>query len=119
MMAQQNPDWYVAQRRNLRISPQKLRLAADLIRGKSLQRANDLLEFTPTKSARMMGKILANALANAEQKNADLDSLSVAKVTVDKGMVLKRRKPSGRGRTRGVYHRFSHVALYLAAQGDS
>ncbi len=105
---------YIARRRNLRISPQKLRLAADLIRGKNLQRASDLLEFTPTKSANLMRQILNNALANAEQRQADLDSLAVTKVTVDKGMVLKRRKPSGRGRMRGVFHRYSHVALYLS-----
>lgn len=104
---------YYARKRNSRGSPRKLRLAADLIRGKSAQEATDLLEFSLTKSARIMAKLLQAAISNAEQQNADLDSLAVARVTVNNGMVLKRRKPSGRGRVRGVYHRFSHLDLCL------
>lgn len=108
---------YVARKRNIRISPRKLRLAADLIRGKSVGQATEILQFSVTKSARVMGKVLASALNNAEQGHADLDSLTVASVNVNNGIVLKRRKASGRGRMRGIYHRFSHVDLLLSEPG--
>jgi large subunit ribosomal protein L22 len=109
---------YSARRRNLRVSPQKLRLAADLIRGKDIQVAMDLLNFSVTKSARILNKVLNNAFNNAEVQNADIDKLVVQSVTVDKGIVLKRRHPSGRGRMRANYHRFSHVDLSLAEKRD-
>lgn len=105
---------YTARRRNLRISPRKLRLAANLINGKEIQDAMDLLDFSVTKSARILNKILNSAFSNAEAKGADIDKLVVQSVTVNKGMVLKRRLPSGRGRTRANCHRFSHVDLHLA-----
>ena len=104
---------YYARKRNSRGSPRKMRLAADLIRGKTAQEATDLLDFSVAKSSRIMAKLLQAAISNAEQQNADLDSLEIALVTVNNGMVLKRRKPSGRGRMRGVYHRYCHIDLCL------
>lgn len=104
---------YVARLRNSRISPRKMRLAADMIRGKGVQQASELLRFSVNKSSRVLGKMLANALAVAEDSAAEIDDLVVAKVCVDQGLVLKRRKPSGRGRMRADYHRFSNVDLIL------
>ena len=113
MMAEAIYPTYVARKKNSRISPRKLRLAADLIRGKDVQRATELLQFSVTESSRIMGKVLANAVSNAENQSADIDNLTIARVLVDKGIVLKRRKPSGRGRMRGVYHRYSNVGIFL------
>ncbi len=104
---------YVARLRNSRISPRKMRLAADMIRGKGVQQATELLRFSVNKSSRVLGKMLANALAVAEDGAAEIDDLVVAKVCVDQGIVLKRRKPSGRGRMRADYHRYSNVDLIL------
>ena len=118
MSAQRHPT-YAARKRNTRISPRKLRLAADMIRGQNVQHATEILEFSVTKSSRIMGKVLANAISNAEDKNADIDNLTVSKVTVDKGLVLHRRKPSARGRMRGVYHHFSNVDLVLEDRGET
>ena len=113
MMAEATYPTYVARKKNSRISPRKLRLAADLIRGKDVQRATELLQFSVTESSRIMGRVLANAVSNAENQSADIDNLTIARVLVDKGIVLKRRKPSGRGRMRGVYHRYSNVGIFL------
>lgn len=105
---------YTARRRNLRISPRKLRLAANMIRGRDIQSAIDALSFSVTKSARIVQKLLNSAFSNAEAQDADLDKLIIKTITVDKGMVLKRRMPSGRGRMRANFHRYSHIDLHLA-----
>ena len=104
---------YVARKRNSRGSPRKMQLAAALIRGKAVQEAADILDYSVTKSSRILNKLLGAAIANAEQGNADVDSLRVAEVRVNKGMVLKRFKASGRGRVRANCHRYTHIDLLL------
>lgn len=104
---------YVARKRNSRGSPRKMQLAAALIRGKAVQEASDILDYSVTKSSRILNKLLGAAIANAEQGNADVDSLRVAEVRVNKGMVLKRFKASGRGRVRANCHRYTHIDLLL------
>lgn len=113
-MAEQK--FYTARRRNLRISPQKLRIAANMIRGRDIQTAMDLLNFSVSKSSRIVAKLLNSAFTNAEAADADLDKLIVKKITVDKGFILKRRMPSGRGRMRANFHRYAHIDLHLAEQ---
>ncbi|MBF2735595.1 MAG: 50S ribosomal protein L22 [Betaproteobacteria bacterium AqS2] len=104
---------YVARKRNSRGSPRKMQLAAALIRGKAVQEASDILDYSITKSSRILNKLLGAAIANAEQSNADVDSLHIAEVRVNKGMVLKRFKASGRGRVRANCHRYTHIDLLL------
>ena len=112
-MAARSYQAYVARKRNSRGSPRKMQLAAALIRGKPVQDAIDILDYSVTKSSRVLNKLLGSAIANAEQANADLDSLHVAEVRVNKGMVLKRWKASGRGRVRANCHRYTHIDLLL------
>ena len=75
----------------VRLSAQKGRLVADLIRGKKVDQALNILTFTPKKGATIIKKVLESAIANAEHNNgADIDDLKVAKIIVEKGPVLKR-----------------------------
>ncbi|OGG45068.1 50S ribosomal protein L22 [Candidatus Kaiserbacteria bacterium RIFCSPHIGHO2_01_FULL_50_13] len=98
---------------NYKQSPRKVRLVADLIRGKSVREARAALSFLPKKSSSMFGKLLSSALANA--RGASLESLVVKKLTVDKGHVLRRRRLFGRGRSGQVRKTTSHVTLELVS----
>lgn len=100
--------------KNIRISPQKARLVADLIRGKQVEEALNTLQYTPKKAARIIKKVLESALANADQNmNIDVDSLYVKRIYVDKGPMLKRWKPRAMGRAYGIKHRLSHITIVL------
>lgn len=100
--------------RNIRISPQKARLVADLVRGKTVDEALNTLSFMPKKAARIIKKVLESALANADQNmNLDVDSLYIKKICVDKGPMLKRWRPRAMGRAYGIKHRLSHITIVL------
>ena len=88
-----------AQHKNARISAQKARLVADLIRGKDVAQALNILAFSPKKGALLLKKVLDSAIANAEHnKGADIDDLKVVTVFVDKGPSLKRFQARAKGR---------------------
>ena len=88
-----------AQHKNARISAQKARLVADLIRGKDVAQALNILTFSPKKGAELIKKVLESAIANAEHNNgADIDELKVVTVFVDKGPSLKRFQARAKGR---------------------
>lgn len=98
-----------------RVSPQKARLVADLIRGLSVARALDVLSFTNKKTAPILKKLLNSALANAEnQESARLDDLKVAAVFVDNGPVLKRVHARAKGRAARIHKKMSHISIHLA-----
>ena len=85
--------------RGVRLSAQKGRLVADLIRGKKVDQALDILNFTPKKAAPIVRKVLESAIANAENNHSlDVDQLIVAEAWVGKNMVMKRGRPRARGR---------------------
>jgi large subunit ribosomal protein L22 len=85
--------------RGVRISPQKARLVADLVRGKKVDNALNILTFSPKKGAEIIKKVVESAIANAENNNgADIDELKVKTISVDKGMVLKRIRARAKGR---------------------
>lgn len=109
----------LAKGKYIRITPRKLRLIADLIRGRSAQEAWSILEFTPKRAAHPMKKVLESAIANAKH-NRDLvpESLDVKKVFVDEGPVMKRFTPRARGRASTVLKRSSHITILLAPKGD-
>ncbi len=98
----------------LRSTPQKTRLVADLIRGKNVKEAEDILQFTPRRSAKPILKLLQSAKANAIN-NHDMfeDSLFVSKIMVNEGPVLKRFLPRARGRADLLRKRTSHVLITL------
>lgn len=99
----------------LRVTPRKARLVADLIRGKGVQKALDILSFTNRYVAKDFKKLLRSALANAEQKGGmDPDNLIVKTVMVDQGPTLKRWQARARGSAFKIEKKTSHVTLVLA-----
>jgi large subunit ribosomal protein L22 len=100
--------------KNYRQSPRKVRLVADLVRGKSVTDASHALTFLPKRAAGMFQKLLASAVANAENNfKASLDTLKVTAVSVTKGPTLKRIRPVSRGRAHRINKRTSIVTLTL------
>jgi large subunit ribosomal protein L22 len=105
-----------AKLRYMKGSAQKVRLVADLVRGKSVNDAVAILRHTRKVAARALLKALKSAVANAEQKQAhlDVDGLVVRKITVDKGPQEKRVRPAPMGRAYRVLHRKSHVTIEVS-----
>ncbi|MFQ5540787.1 MAG: 50S ribosomal protein L22 [Candidatus Paceibacteria bacterium] len=104
--------------KNYRQSPRKVRLVADLIKGKQLSEALTLLEFTMKRAAGPMQKLVRSAAANAEQKGARAGDLVVKSVTVDEGTVLHRMMPRAFGRATPLKKRSSHVTVTLGKKGE-
>ena len=101
---------YEAHHRFARISPMKVRLIADLIRGKNADEALNILRYMPNRGARMLEKVLKSAIANAEDRRAaNLNLLSVVEVRVDPGPMFKRMKPKSRGMSAIIKKRMSHI----------
>ncbi len=97
----------------LRISPRKLRLVCDLVRGKPLQEARDVLRLVPKKGARMVLKAIDSAMANAQEQDADVDRLYVDRIFVDEGPILKRWRAAAYGRPSPRRRRTSHLTVIL------
>lgn len=105
-----------AQLRYYRMGPKKLRLIADLIRGKRVTRAQSVLGLLNKKGAKPMLKLLNSAVANAKHNhNLGLENLIVKSIMVDGGPMLKRFMPKAHGRATPVRERTSHVSLVLEA----
>lgn len=104
-----------AKLRFARVSPQKARLVADQVRGKPVESALELLQFSRRKPAHILRKLLESAVANAEHnEGADIDELRVAAVMVDEGPTMKRMKPRARGSADRILKRTSHITIRLA-----
>src|SRR5207247_5017060 len=100
--------------RMLRVSPQKLNLVAQLIRGKKVSAALADLEFSRKRIAKDVRKCLESAIANAENNHElDVDDLVVAEAHVGKSIVIKRFHARGRGRASQVMKRFSHLTIVV------
>ena len=100
--------------RMLRISPQKLNLLAQLIRGKKVATALADLEFSRKRIARDVRKCLESAIANAENNHdLDVDDLVVTEAHVGKALVIKRFTPRGRGRSSGINKPFAHLTIVV------
>jgi large subunit ribosomal protein L22 len=103
--------------RYIRISPQKARLIADLVRGKSVDHAITALRFLPKKGARLLKKVIESALANASQNEGiDVDTLYVKSIFIDGGPMLKRIMPRAQGRANRILKRTSHITVVLDEQ---
>ena len=100
--------------RYVRISPQKVRMLADAIKGKPVEKALNMLKFMPQKSAGIVEKVLRSAVANADQQpDIDIDSLIVGNLLVDCGPMFKRFRARARGRGTRILKRSSHVTVVL------
>lgn len=99
----------------IRISPQKARLIADIIRGMNAEKAVTTLRFMPKKGAKIIRKVLESAVANADQmESIDVDSLYIKKITIDGGPMLKRISPRAQGRATRILKRTSHITIIVA-----
>jgi large subunit ribosomal protein L22 len=102
--------------RGVHISAQKTRLVADLIRGKSVAHALNILTFSPKKAATILKKALESAIANAEHNDgADIDELKVTTVYVDKGQSMKRFSARAKGRGNRIEKQTSHIVVKVGA----
>ena len=98
--------------RGARLSAQKGRLVADLIRGKPVDQAINILAYTPKKGAALVRKLLESAIANAEHNDgADIDTLKVKTIYVERGMFLKRFHPRAKGRGNRVLKHTCHIYI--------
>lgn len=105
---------YNAVHRFARISGRKVRLIADLIRGKHADEALDLLKYQPQRGARLLEKVLKSALGNAEDRRArDVQSLVVTECRVDDGPMFKRVRPKSRGMAFMEKKRMCHIRVTL------
>ena len=98
-----------------RISPRKVKIVCDLIRGKDTKTAKAILAQTPNAAAELMLKLLNSAVANAENNHdMDPDNLFVSETYANPGPSLKRIRPVGRGRAHRIHKRTSHITIVVA-----
>jgi large subunit ribosomal protein L22 len=104
-----------AKLRSARLSPQKARLIVDMVRGKGVQDAMNILKFSPQKAAGVVSTLVGSAIANAEQSGvSNVDRLFVKTIFVDQGPVLKRFLPRAQGRATKIRKPTSHITVVLA-----
>ncbi|HZS23124.1 MAG TPA: 50S ribosomal protein L22 [Pseudonocardiaceae bacterium] len=118
--AAQEPSRAVARARYVRVTPMKARRVVDLIRGRNAREALAVLQFAPQAASGPVSKVLASAMANAENNLAlDPDSLVVSSAFVDEGPTLKRFRPRAQGRAYRIRKRTSHITVELEAVPQS
>lgn len=100
--------------RYARISPQKVRMVIDAVKGKPVEVGMSTLRFMPQKAAGILEKTLKSAVANADQQDIDVDSLYIKNICVDQGPTLKRFRARARGRGSRILKRTSHVTVIVA-----
>ncbi len=104
-----------AKLKGARMSAQKARLVADQIRGKSVESALEILQFSTKKGADIIKKVLESAIANAEHNDgADIDELKVSTIFIDEGMTMKRIRPRAKGRADRIFKRSCHITVKVA-----
>ena len=104
----------MASAKYIRVSPRKARLVVDLIRGKRVEEALNILSITPKASARIVEKLLKSAVANSSQdSNIDVDTLYINTIYVNEGPTLKRFRARAMGRVGRIRKRTSHITVIL------
>lgn len=104
----------------VRISPRKARVVVDLVRGKSVEQAREILAYTNRPIAETVEKTLNSAVANAEHNNSlNPESLVVSKAYVDEGPTLKRIRPRAKGSASRINKRTSHITIVVAPRKEA
>jgi len=109
---------YRASHQYARISPRKVGLVMDMIRGKPLEDALRVLDFSPRRAAKMVAKLLRSAMANADEQEADLEALYVRDARADQGPVLKRVSPRARGAADILHRPTCHLMVELEEETE-
>ena len=105
--------------KNVRISPRKARVVANLVRGRNIGEAVAMLRYTTKKASKIIEKLLFSAIANAEQQGRmNIDNLIVENCVVDGGPLIKRFMPRAMGRANRIQHRTSHISVLVAEQRE-
>ena len=98
----------------IRTAPRKARMVTELVKGKGVGDALNILAFTKKAPAKIVAKLLRSAVANADQmKNIDVDTLFIKEITVDQGPTMKRYRPRAMGRATIIRKRMSHITVVL------
>jgi large subunit ribosomal protein L22 len=103
--------------RGITMSPRKMRVVANLVRGKNVEEAVGLLDLMPKKAARLISKAVKSAAANAEEKSGgdvSVEDLRIHAITVDGGPIIKRWMPRSMGRANRIQHRTSHLTVVVS-----
>lgn len=108
---------------NCPTSPRKMRLVADLVRGKDVEQALAILRFNTKEASRRLEKLLLSAIANWQAKNEDKDiedaELFISEIRVDGGRMLKRLRPAPQGRAHRIRKRSNHVTIVLGSRNNA
>jgi large subunit ribosomal protein L22 len=119
---EQKKNQYFAILRNSPVSPRKMRLVADLIRGQEVLKALDILKFNSKEASERLEKLLKSAIANWENKNEgekpEKHNLFVKEIRVDYAGMLKRYRPAPQGRAHRIRKRSNHVTLYIDSKAN-
>jgi large subunit ribosomal protein L22 len=105
--------------KNYRQSPRKVRLVADLVRGKKVTTALAQLQFVDKRASAPVAKLIKSAVANAEQNGFPAEQLIIRRIHVDKGMVLKRFMARARGAASRINKRNSHITIELSTKATT
>jgi len=104
--------------KDIRISPRKVKLVADTVRGKKVEEALNMLKFTPTPAAIAVAKVIKSAAANAENNyHMEPSELRVAEIMTNEGHVFKRFRPQARGRINPILKRTTHIRVFVSEEG--
>jgi large subunit ribosomal protein L22 len=110
---------YTAKHRYADVGPRKIRLFADLVRGKNVDEALQLLRFYPNRGAKLLMAVIQSAYGNAtDQENPDPDGLIISECRVDGAPTFKRIQPRARGTAFGILRRMSHIVVALSDPED-
>ena len=108
---------YMAVLKNCPTSPRKMRLVVDMIRGEDVNKALDMLKYSPKEASRKVEKLLLSAIANWQNKNegarVEDSNLFIKEIFVDSGRMLKRIRPAPQGRAHRIRKRSNHVTMIL------
>lgn len=100
------------------IPPRKVRRMVDMVRGKRVEEALNILKFAPTPTARVVAKVVKSAAANAENNfQMSPDELKIIKIFADEARTLKRIRPRARGRVASILKRSSHITVIVSEEG--
>jgi len=112
----------IARLNNCPISPRKMRLVADLLRGKEIGQALNILKFNPRQASKFLEKLLLSAISNWQSKNEDKSiessNIFINEIKVDGGKILKRLRPAPQGRAHRIRKRSNHVTVVLESNNE-